>query len=787
MHSSHPRTAHDLHSWAAPVLLLVVSISTVYQLLVLGYMPATPANDLAKHAASILNFKDAFLNGQYLPVLQLAPASFPDMPLFQFYGSLMGWLGLPFLLVGLPPLVALTLAVLLARWVGAVALYSTGRLVGANPWASSLAGLAYLLTPYVISNFYGRVAVPEAIAHGVIAVLFYGVIRLFVRADAAGIAITSLAIVALSMAHPIFLLFGCLTAAVFASLLFRGNFLLLIGCVFLAGLLLAGFQWIPGFIYRGDFVSSFSSYSPFERRDLTSVSGLIGFPQSLRETGQIESDSRLYLTPGILTLPMLVLLGTNLGSPLRRAVFGSLLFMLILSYSPFDFWTFLPTFFWAVQFPYRLLSFVALLTSIGICLTLENLRSYQWLAIVILLFAQDAHVLTQTPYSSPLLDGDDQAAITKTFSSLDYALTPPAISIASSDGWLFDYKRPIYGSGHARPGVVDQSGFLLPNNTFDVGISPFAERYIRASGSIRASGQVPAYALWLASSTAPSQPLDGVRRMSGPTFSVLFKVANDARSMTLQCREEADTDASYRARRAGCSAITLDGIELIPGNFVVVADDTAESAALYIEGESIFKDGPVDLWLATPGSPELPLTEKLSLGPGNVSAYLTLPKQKGLYIIVASRYLVPALESPASQDYRGLSLNIHNFSEVSSGQDTPLFLPASRIEVVEKHGYRRVYKVNPSESLGSQNVHRLVNLELPIAFSPMIEVTQRDSTLVTAPSIHGLISLKTQDLQSTLVARFRWPWLSLGSTLTGALLVTLLAWRVRKNAWGLAG
>ena len=50
----------------------------------------------------------------------------------------------------------------MAEWAGAAVLYRTARELGASIWAGLLSGGSFLLAPYVISTFYGRVALPEA-------------------------------------------------------------------------------------------------------------------------------------------------------------------------------------------------------------------------------------------------------------------------------------------------------------------------------------------------------------------------------------------------------------------------------------------------------------------------------------------------------------------------------------------------------------------------------------------------------------------------------------------------
>src|SRR5438128_9244266 len=96
--SRYWKAVSSVGPWAA---LLLVAMASTFQFLPLGDVPASPANDLAKHVAAILNFKSAFLDEQWLPRLQSPPTEIPDFPLFQYYSTLLGYLSLPFLAAGL--------------------------------------------------------------------------------------------------------------------------------------------------------------------------------------------------------------------------------------------------------------------------------------------------------------------------------------------------------------------------------------------------------------------------------------------------------------------------------------------------------------------------------------------------------------------------------------------------------------------------------------------------------------------------------------------------------------
>lgn len=771
-------------SYAAVTFLFAVSLMTVWQTLRLGHIPETPAQDLAKHVASILNFKDAIFDGQYLPRLQLTPAQIPDIPLFQFYGSLLGFLCLPFLMLGFAPITALTLGVLIIRCIGAIAIHRTGMLIGANSWSSSLAAAAYLLTPYIISNFYGRVAVPEATAHGVIAVLFYGVIRLYQRADAAAVVITGLSIVALSLAHPIYLLFGCLVAAIFSVLMLQGWFLVLVGCVFIGGMLLASFQWLPGFLYRSDFAANFTSHNPYHQANLTSYSGLFGVPRSLGEEIHSLEETSLFLTPGILTIPVLLMLIFRLKQPLVRATFGCLLLLLIASFSPLNFWKFVPEFLWALQFPYRLLSFVALFTSIGFCLIFKNLRASWAVCIMVLLVAQSATILLQQPYSTPLVIAQDEKTLRESFASEDYKTKSSLpLRMTTTDGWLLHYFNSIYDSELYETKydkkIVDEQGILLSNNSFSTGILPLVERYIRVSGSIIQSIKNSGFNLWLAYEESPLRPLDKVHNVGEGGFSVIFNDPKDGRRLTIQCSPMITAVATEEGGKK-CPDIFLSSIDSMPGNGFVVTQDSKESIILNIKGASIFSEGTVDLWLASPHAPEVPVSERVTVLPGSFTISLRMPAVKGVYMLVASRYIIPANESPGSDDFRRLSISINVINKVFKNRAS-LDIPFTEVERIKRGGYARIFVIKDAYLRAANTTVEMLNtIEIPMAFNRMITVYQNNAKLHTTQSDRGLISVRTRDLSSPLTARFQLPKMALFCTILGLFVLIILTWRANK-------
>jgi len=218
----------------------------------------------------------------------------------------------------------------------------------------------------------------------------------------------------------------------------------------------------------------------------------------------------------------------------------------------------------------------------------------------------------------------------------------------------------------------------------------------------------------------------------------------------------------------------------LPGNGVVVSQETSEPTNLNIKGASIFQDGPVDLWLASPYAPEQPVSDRISVGPGKFSASLLLPGTKGVYMIVASRYFVPAHETPGSQDYRRLSVSVSTMNQ-SSKDSAFLEIPFTDVLKIASSGYMRVFKVKDTAEIAVLPIGKSVwKIQLPMAFSPMIEVTQNNIQLNITPTDRGLIYVQTSDQLSPIVARFRWPPWILVITFIGFILLVMLAWRVRQ-------
>jgi len=176
-----------------------------------------------------MNFQAAVNNGQWIPRAVIYPREFTfggggldataptaDAPDFQYYAFLQSALAYPFLVLGIPALVALQLVVFLAFAFSASILYKAGRLMGANRAVAFLSGLSYIISPWLISNFYGRGGISEALGQSALPLLILGYVYAVKSMNKESIAITALSVIMLVLSHNIFFLYGVVMCALLA-------------------------------------------------------------------------------------------------------------------------------------------------------------------------------------------------------------------------------------------------------------------------------------------------------------------------------------------------------------------------------------------------------------------------------------------------------------------------------------------------------------------------------------------------------------------------------------------
>lgn len=432
------------------MILVLIAVVSCAQLLFQRGLPHTPNEDLARHVALALNFREALEQGQYIPRLQPNPENLPDLPVYQYYGFLSSAVSQVGLWLQFPAVNSVISGVALCRAAGLMALFFSLKRIGVSVIGSIIAGCAYIFFPYIQTNLYGRAAIPEACAHGLLPFLFMGyVYAIAEKRWLLPVLLIALSMVFLALSHPIFLLWGFVTGLVLAIVslwmadenrYFRFA-VLIIGLMF--GLAISSFQWYPAFISSGDLNVNFTQSSPYNTAYLTSLSGFIGLPKKFSADG-----GDYYFTGAVWVLPIIGLaifllrkIGNSQNTELRVVIVASLVavvLFLFLSFSPVDVWVYLPSATYAVQFPYRLLAFVGLFSAILLGFVFDKMITSSGLKIVLgslIVISSGLSLVAPGYIFGPRLLQQSNTEIVSTFSSLDYAITEKG-SVVAGDGWL---------------------------------------------------------------------------------------------------------------------------------------------------------------------------------------------------------------------------------------------------------------------------------------------------------------------------------------------------------------
>ena len=361
-------------SWPAGLL---ASAAALYLVLAFGLL-APMASDLvlpgaldhANHTAIIVEAKMALNEGQF--PLRVAPFEHDRLryPLFQFYSST------PYLIGGLiykyitpqNPWFALKLVYLLGICVAGIFVFKVGEIIGFDAATSVLMGVVYITAPYLLVNILARGAYTEVFAQFVIPILAYTSLRLVQHPTGIRYAWASLPWVLLGTSHVITFVYGTVAYLVLLALFyfFRRISLhtaLILGAACGLGWCVSAFQWFPAATV-GPLQVHYAMGNIFEARWLTPLSTLLAPTSAPVES--IGRDTPPFLSfsigvPFLIAFGGLLYLRRRLGSD-ATAVWPLLLafcLAFICVWSPFDFWSLLPSQLRIAQFPYRFLVYTA--------------------------------------------------------------------------------------------------------------------------------------------------------------------------------------------------------------------------------------------------------------------------------------------------------------------------------------------------------------------------------------------------------------------------------------------
>lgn len=395
--------------WLPAALLLAV-------VLIYGrYLPKdhfTASGDFPPAVSYALNYRLAVEDGQWLPRLVVIPRDVSlglgsidgteptaDAPDFQYYGFLQSALAYPFLRLGLPAIKAVQMVVILAFGAAVLVLYAAGRTFGARPLVACMAAYAYIVSPWLVSNFYGRGGISEVLGQAGLTPLILALAWLSRSRCLPAVLATAASFVVLALGHNIYLLYGGVLCGLFGLgfllcpvpasggadrgdvVRWRAPLALAAGAVL--GLALTAWQWLPALQTLGE--TSFQYFGAFSAegrvpKNFTDWSGALGVPRQFVEpwSGQRRE---FFFTVGWWILPGLVALvrvrrefrPASLALGLGFVVFAALMMF------PDQIYPHLPGAFGATQYTFRLLSFLSLLGSFAWCLALPELNRW-WVA-----------------------------------------------------------------------------------------------------------------------------------------------------------------------------------------------------------------------------------------------------------------------------------------------------------------------------------------------------------------------------------------------------------------------
>jgi hypothetical protein len=331
-----------------------------------------PQGDYIAHTAGIIEAKNAIRHNQF--PIRIAPhyGNSAFYPYFQFYSPL------PYTVAGYihklvisNPFVVLKLVMWFALMLGGFYLFRLCHWLTDSKVASLLAGVVYLLSPYLIINATIRGDFTEATAQGLLPVALYYSLRLFKTYNLRFFLLSAIMWFAILTTHLITFAYGSLFFLLFLTIYIcqdrkqLKNLLLVILSIGL-GCMLALWYLAPILLYA-HYVYQYGSTtgSPAQTNWLTPLSILLSLksisPVPMPGKGQLIQP--LHFSIG---MPIVLSFGTILyalisdKNILHKKMIMTLTITFIIAlfaiWSPFDFWIYLPKFFGVVQFSYRILS-----------------------------------------------------------------------------------------------------------------------------------------------------------------------------------------------------------------------------------------------------------------------------------------------------------------------------------------------------------------------------------------------------------------------------------------------
>lgn len=363
-----------LRSALRVILFLLVGICLMGPLAPDAMFPVSP--DHANHTAGIVQARSAITEGQF--PLRIAPGEFGGLryPHFQFYSWFPYWIGGLLYKYVHPdnPWIALKWVYILAICFAGNCMHSALRRLDLSEGASLAGSVVYVTAPYLLVNLYSRGAFTEAIAQAELPLAFWGLVHILkgsVRQAAIGFAAASVSVYFLASTHIITFAYGLLFLLIFTGFLTAVRALSFIRAAVVvaalaAGCLLAAHQLVPilatsDLAIRGTLLSS-----PVGLQHLSPLSIVMSLGPAAPYLAAGQDLPGFWPQVGFpillaACLAVFLLVNGECRQSLPTLTLFSSLSCLVLAIltasATFDIWRYLPSEFYVLQFPYRLLTF----------------------------------------------------------------------------------------------------------------------------------------------------------------------------------------------------------------------------------------------------------------------------------------------------------------------------------------------------------------------------------------------------------------------------------------------
>jgi hypothetical protein len=354
----------------------------------------SPAWDLITHVVGIVEARNALAEGQF-PV-RVAPQQLDGrrFPLFQFYGNFPYTLGaLIDSVPGVSAYGAWKTVVALSVAAGGFYAYRCGLQLTRQAWAGLTAGAVFVTAPYLATDVKARFAFTEAVALCLLPAAFFYSLRAFStpRRACRSVPAAGFCWALLALSHNITFLYSSALIGLFfltspcADWRKSLRRLARLAAAYALGLVLSLWYLVPqvrtlpylrisadahGPGWTRSFVPLWSLLSPWRNVPDT----VVGTPNMGLQVGWT-----ILAAAAVAALWLAVRRRQCLRPGLTARLLAAWVLALVMVWTPFDFWPYLPRVFYNVQFTYRLLTFTTLWGSLLAAVALaETTRGTRW-------------------------------------------------------------------------------------------------------------------------------------------------------------------------------------------------------------------------------------------------------------------------------------------------------------------------------------------------------------------------------------------------------------------------